>query len=89
MYFDEKALVNKSIWDKPLVRLLKSPAIMAGSLKESNKRWLSSNPNELCDRKKLFLQEEQAGSNCDNIIEAIIERAEELLEHKCISAKQQ
>ena len=35
MYFDEKALGNKSVRDKSLIRLLQSPAIMAGSLKES------------------------------------------------------
>ena len=35
MYFDEKALSNKSTRDKSLIRLLKSPAIMAGFLKKS------------------------------------------------------
>ena len=35
MCFDEKALGNRSTGDKSLIRLLKSPAIMAGSLKES------------------------------------------------------
>ena len=40
MYFDEKDLGNKSTWDKTLIRLLRSPAIMAGSLK---KKFLSQN----------------------------------------------
>ena len=34
MLFDEKALGNKSTRDKTLIKLLKSPPIMAGSLKE-------------------------------------------------------
>ena len=42
MYFDEKALGKKSTKNKSLIRLLKSPAAKAGSLKDSNTRWLSS-----------------------------------------------
>ena len=50
--------------------------------------FLSSDPNELCDRLKLFLQEKQAGNNSDinnDEINAIIDK---LLEYKCISRKQ-
>ena len=87
-YFDEKVSGNKSTRDKSLKRLLKSPAIMAGSLKESNTTWLSSAPNELCDRLKLLLQEKQAGSNYDIINEEIVAIADKLLECKCIPTKQ-
>ena len=46
MYFDEKALGSENTRDKSLIILQKSPAIVAGSLKESNTRWLSSDANE-------------------------------------------
>ena len=56
MYFDEKVLGSKSNSYSSFMRLPTSPAIMAGSLKESNTRCLSSGSNELCDRSKLLLQ---------------------------------
>ena len=34
MFFDEKALGNKRTSEKSLIRLFKSPAIVAGSLKK-------------------------------------------------------
>ena len=55
----------------------------AGSLKKktsSNTRWLSSDPNEHCDRLKLLLREKQAGKNYIKIIEEIIGIAEKLVE---------
>ena len=45
---------RKSSSDKTLVKFLKSPAIMASGI--STKFW-PSDPNYLCDRIKLFLQE--------------------------------
>ena len=89
MYFDKKILGNKSIGNEPHRRLLKSLDIMAGSLKEPNTRWLSSKHNKLCDRLKLLLQEKQAGNNSDKYIEEMIAIVVKLLEHKCISTKQQ
>ena len=47
-FFDEKASGNKSVRDENPIRLLQSPAIMAGSLKKMQ----FSNPN---DTKKLLL----------------------------------
>ena len=61
--FDEKTLDNKITRDKSLTGLLKSLAIMAGHLKQSNTIWLSSDPSERCDRLKVLSQEKQAGNN--------------------------
>ena len=96
MYFDEKALGKKSISDKTLIKLPKSPANMAGSLKkkpfskpkETKTRFLSANPNDFCDRFKFSLQEKQAGNNSDIKNEEIVAIVDRLLEHKCISTKQ-
>ena len=64
MLFDEISLGNKRNGEKFLVRLLKSPSIIAGSLKKerfSNTRWLSSDSNELCHTKYILLREKQVG----------------------------
>ena len=50
--------------------------------------FLSSDPNELCDRLKLLLQEKQAGNNSDVNNEEIVAIVDKLLEYKCISKKQ-
>ena len=50
--------------------------------------FLSSDPNELCDRLKLLLQEKQTGNNSDIINEEIVAIVDKLLEYKCISKKQ-
>ena len=65
MNFNIKQKGNKSDRDKSFIRLLKSPAIMASGI--SNTIILSSNPDELCDRLKLLLQEKFAGNNSDLI----------------------
>ena len=62
MHFDLKAPGNKSTRDRKLIKLLESPAIMASGITTI---FLSENPNELCDRLKLLLQEKQAGNNSD------------------------
>ena len=86
MNFDLKALGNKSIRDRTLIKLLKSPAIMAPGV--SKTIFLSSDPNELCDRIKLILQEKQAGNNSDIINQEIVDIVDKQLENKCISKKQ-
>ena len=50
--------------------------------------FLSSDPNELCDRLKLLLQEKHAGHNSDIINQEIIAIVDKLLEYKCISKKE-
>ena len=84
--FDQKAVGNKSTRDRILIKLLKSPAIISSGV--SKTIFLSSDPNELCDRLKLLLQEKQAGNNSDINNETIIAIVDKLLEYKCISKKQ-
>ena len=86
MHFDTKALGNKSTRDRTLIKLLISPAIMASGV--SKTIFLSSDPNELCDRLKLLLQEKHAGNNSAIFIDEIVVIIDKLLEYKCISKKQ-
>ena len=86
MHFDMKAPGNKSIRDRKLIKLLKSPAILASGV--SKTIFLSSDPDELCDRLKLLLQEKHAGNNSDSINDEIVAIIDKLLEYKCISKKQ-
>ena len=46
MHFDTKVLGNKSTRDRTLIKILKTPAIMASGV--SKTIFLSSDPNELC-----------------------------------------
>ena len=60
-------------------KFLKSPAIMASGI---SKIFLTSDPNELCDRLRLFLQQKQAGINSDVINQEIVSLVDKLLEYK-------
>ena len=86
MNFNIKEKENKSDRDKSIIRLLKSPAIMASGV--SKTIFLSSDANELCDRLKLLLQEKHAGNNSDIINDEIVAIVDKLLQYKCISKKQ-
>ena len=86
MHFDKSRVGNKSTRDRTLITLLNSPAIMASGV--SNTIFLSSDPDELCDRLKLLLQEKHAGNNSNIINEEIVAIIDKLLEYKCISKKQ-
>ena len=86
MQFDMKAVGKKPNRDKTLIELLKSPAILASGI--SKTIFLSSDPDELCDRLKLLLQERHAGNNSDLINDEIVAIVDKLLEYKCISKKQ-
>ena len=86
MKFDIKQKGPQSNRDKSLINLLKSPAIMASVI--SKTIFLLSDPNELCDRLKLLLQQKQAGNNSDLINQEIVAIIDKLLEYKCISKKQ-
>ena len=86
MNFNNKKKGNKSDRDKSIIRLLKSPATMASGI--SKAKFLSENPNELCDKLRLLLQEKHAGNNSDLINEEIIAIVDKLLEYKCITKKQ-
>ena len=86
MNFNIKQKGNKSNRDKSIIRLLKSPAIMASGI--SKILFLSSDPDELCNRLKLLLQEKHAGNNSDLINEEIVAIVDKLLEYICITKKQ-
>ena len=76
---------NKSDRDKSIIRLLRSPRIMASGVTTI---FLSENADELCKRLKLLLQEKHAGNNSDIINDEIVAIIDKLLEYKCISKKQ-
>ena len=75
-----------SIRHNSMIRLLNQPPIIASGF--SKTIFLSSDPNELCDRLKLLLQEKHAGNNSDIINDEIVVIVDKLLEYKCISKKQ-
>ena len=86
MNYDTKSTGRPSVRHNSLIRLLDQPAIMASGV--SKTIILSSNPNELCDRLKLLLQEKHAGNNSNLIDQEIVAIVDKLLEYKCISKKQ-
>ena len=86
MKFNIKQKGRKSGRDKSMIKLLKSPAIMASGV--SNTIFLSSDPDDFCDRLILLLQEKHAGNNSDIINDEIVAIVDKLLEYKCITKKQ-
>ena len=85
MHFDERRVGNKSTRDRKLIKLLNSPAIMASGV--SNTIFLSSDPNKLCDRLNLLLQEKHAGNNSKINNEENVGIVDKLFEYKCLSNK--
>ena len=88
MHFDPRASGNKSTRDKTLIKLLNSPGLIVSALGVSKTIFLSSDPDKLCDRLKLLLQEKHAGNNSDLINQEIVAIVDNLLEYKCITKKQ-
>ena len=88
MHFHLKAQGNKSTRDRTLIKLLKSPGLMVSASGVSKTIILSSDPDELCNRLKLLLQEKHAGSNSDIINQEIVVIVDKLLEYKYITKKQ-
>ena len=88
MNFDLKAVGKKSTRDRTLIKLLKSPSLIVSASGVSKTMFLSSDPDELCNRLKLILQEKHAGKNSDIIKDEIVAIVDELLEYDCISKKQ-
>ena len=86
MNYDTKSTGRPSVRHETMIRLLDKPAIMASGI--SKTIFLSSDPNELCDRLKLLLQEKHAGNNSEIINDEIVAIIDKLLEYKCISKKQ-
>ena len=62
--------------------MLKSPAVKTSGI---STMFLSSDPNELCDRLELLLQEKRAGNNSNIIIEEIVAIIDEFLEYRSIN----
>ena len=85
MHFDSKASGNKSTRDRKLIKLLNSPGLIVSASGVSKTIFLSSDPDELCDRLKLLLQGKHAGNNFDIINEEIVVIIDKLLEYKCIT----
>ena len=85
IHFDERRVGNISTRDKILIKILNSPGIIASGVSE--KIFLSPDPDELCNRIKLLLQEKQAGNKSDVIIDESLAIVDKLLEYKCISRK--
>ena len=84
--YDTKSTGRPSVRHNSMIRLLDQPAIMASGI--SKTIILSSDPNELCDRLKLLLQEKHAGNDSDIINDEIVAIVDKLLDYKCISKKQ-
>ena len=85
MKYDVKSTGRPGVRHSSMIRLLESPAIMASGI--SKTIFLSSDPDELCDRLKLLLQERHAGNNSDILNNEIVAIVDKLLEYKCISKK--
>ena len=86
MNYDTKSTGRPSTRHTSIMKILESPAIMASGV--SKTIFLSSDPNELCDRLKLLLQEKHAGNISNIINEEIVAIIDKLLEYKCVSKKQ-
>ena len=86
MNYDTKSTGRPSTRHTSIIKILESPAIMASGF--SKTIILSSDPNELCGRLKLLLQERNAGNNSDIINDEIVAIVDKLLEYKCKSKKQ-
>ena len=86
MKYDKKSTGRPGVRHSSMIKILESPAIMASGI--SKTIILSSNPDELCDRLKLLLQERHAGNNSHLINKEIVAIVDKLLEYKCISKKQ-
>ena len=86
MNYDTRSTGKPSVRHESMIRLLDKPAIMASGI--SKTIFLSSDPNELCERLKLLLQKKHAGNNSEKINDEIVAILDKLLEYKWISKKQ-
>ena len=86
MNYDTKSTGRPSTRHTSIIKILESPAILASGI--SKTKILSSDPNDLCDRLRLLLQEKYAGNNSDIIDEEIVAIVDKLLQYRCLSKKQ-
>ena len=80
MNFDMRAQGNKTTRDRTLIKLLKSPSLIVSASGVSKTIFLSFDPDELCNRLKLLLEEKKAGNNCEIINDEIVAIVDKLLE---------
>ena len=88
MHFGIRAPGRKSTRGRILIKLLKSSVLLVSASGVSKTIFLPSDPDELCNRIKLLLQEKQAGNNSNINNDEIVVIVDKLLEYKCISKKQ-
>ena len=88
MYFHVKATGNKSTRDRSLIKMHKSHNIMISASGVSKARFLSTDPNEMCDKLKILFNEKQAGNKSKLIDDEIVPLVGKSLENKCISMEQ-
>ena len=86
MNYDTKSTGRTSTRHTSIIKLLESPAIMVSGISKTIN--LSSDPNEVCDRFRLLLQEKHAGNISDIINDEIVAIIDQLLQNRCISKKQ-
>ena len=79
---------RKSTRNHTLIKLLKSPGLMASASGVAKTLFLSSDPDEICDRLTLLLQQTHAGNNSNIINEEIIAIIDKLLECKGMTQTQ-
>ena len=79
MNFNIKQKGRKSDWEKSLIKLLKSPDIMASGI---STKFPPSDLKELCETWKFLLKEKQAGNKTDIFNDAIVAIVNKLLEYK-------
>ena len=80
MHFDVRGQGRESSRDHTLIKVQKSPAIMASGT--SNTTFLPSDLDELYDRLKFLLQQIEAGNNSDIINDKILALVDNFLEYK-------
>ena len=84
--YSVKSTGRPAVRHKSMIRLLNQrPITASGFTKTIN---LSSDPDKLCNRLRLLLQEKQAGNNSDIINKESVAIVDKLLEYKYISKKQ-
>ena len=78
MNYDTKSTGRPSTRHTSIIKKLQPPAIMASGIPKII--FLSSDPNDFCDRLKLLLQEKHAGNNSDINNEEIVAIVDKLLD---------
>ena len=87
MHFDINAKGSKSNRDRNLINnYYKKRALPASGLQEVI--FLSENPNELCDRLRLIIQEKQGGNDTERFDKEIVAIVDKFLQYKSLTPKQ-